>query len=747
MTISGILLLSILSPLFLPLKVTATPSKSNKIIRAVRIDHEINLTGRLSDPVWKRADKVTLTNEFQPNDKRHALQKTTVLVLYNKSYLYIGFICKDTNPSRIRDHISDRDNIFGDDYVGAIIDPYNNNQHAYEFFVNPSGIQADMMRSGNHEDASFNALWHSAGAVSDSGYTAVMAIPFKSLGFPNKKVQSWSIQFVRNYPRQNDYKFSWTYVNMNESCFLCQNGELNGLKNVTSSNTVDILPYAIATKSSSLNNTDNPASGFNEGPIKPRVGGSVSYSPTSSLSLDAVFNPDFSQVATDATQISVNNTFAIFYPERRPFFMKGSSLFHTPFNIYYSRMISDPLMAGKATEKTGNFSLALLTADDRNASFILPGLEESSTVTSNLRDYVSIFRPQYSFGSDSHIGGIVTTRNVNRAHNYVAGVDWDIKVANHYYFGGQTAMSDTKELNNDSLSAQFDNRAYGHSRYDAAFNGQKYDGLALRTNFERRAKYYTFRIRYRQLSPTFQTQEGFITRNDIRRFDADQQINYFPGNSILDHGHFHMHGRLRYDYSGRLMSRSFSVDLFNQFVHQTGVYLSYDIVHDVRYHDVMFKGLHHIHIGLHSDPSQYLSFGAHADMGRYIYHDNIPSLGHGYSISGGITVMPTSRLHLHLHIDYSELSSVATGKKYYDGSIARLTSIYNFTSRLFARIITQYDSFSKQLQVYPLIYYKVNPFTIFYAGMTDYLNKFDQPYGFRQVNREFFVKFQYLIRI
>lgn len=741
-----IILLSILSTLFPHAKNAEVFTNPFIILKAVRINHSIQITGHLSDPAWKEAHQVTLSNEFQPIDKHQALQKTKVLVLYNKSTLYIGFICKDTNPSKIRAHISDRDKIFNDDYVGAIIDPYDNNQHAYEFFVNPLGIQADAMRSGNHEDESFDALWYSKAAESDSGYTAVMAIPFKSLGFPNKKIQNWSVQFVRNYPRKNDYMFSWTYVNLNESCFLCQNGRLTGLRNVNSSNTVEFLPYAIATKSSGLNNTDDPTSGFNTGTIKPRVGGSVSYSPNSSLSLDAVFNPDFSQVETDATQISVNNTFAVSYPEKRPFFMQGASLFHTPFDIYYSRMISDPLTAGKFTEKSGDFSLAMLTAYDRNANFIIPGLEGSSEVTSNLQDYVNVLRPNFNFGSDSHIGGIITTRNIDQAHNYVASADWDVKVMDHYYFGGQTAIANTTELNNDSLSTQFDNRTFGHSNYDAAFNGQHYNGIAFRAGFERRAKYYTFRLRYRQLSPTFQAQEGFITQTNIRRYDVDQQINYYPGNAILDHGHFHVQGRLRYDYSGRLMSQNVSVDMFNQFTHQTGLYIGYSLVNNIRYDNILFRNLHHIHVGFHSNASDILSFGGHIDAGRYIYHDN-PSLGKGYNLSGGITAKPTSRLHLHLSYDYSQLSSVSTGERYYSGSILRMTGIYNFSSKLFARLITQYDSFSKEFQVYPLIYYKLNPFTIFYAGMTDYMDNFGQPYGFRQTNREFFVKFQYLVRL
>jgi len=185
--------------------------------------------------------------------------------------------------------------------------------------------------------------------------------------------------------------------------------------------------------------------------------------------------------------------------------------------------------------------------------------------------------------------------------------------------------------------------------------------------------------------------------------------------------------------------------MFNQFTHQTGVFMGYDFVSDRRYDDIMFKNLRHFHIGMHSNPTNYFSFGGHISTGRYIYHDDA-TVGKGFNVSGGIRIKPTPRLNLHLNFDYSTLSSVKTGEKYYSGDISRFVGMYNFTKRLFVRMISQYNSFNKEVQIYPLVYYKVNPFTIFYAGMTDYADNYGSPYGFRRTNREFFVKFQYLIR-
>lgn len=732
--------------LLIPLAANATvnaPDTSR--IEAVKINKELSLSGRLDDSVWSNAHRILLGYEMQPNDNQKALQKTYAMVLYNQTTMYIGFICVDKSPKQIRAHISDRDNISNDDYVGVMIDPYEDNQIAYQFYVNPDGIQMDRTGNGHHRDKSYDALWYSRAAVNDTGYTAVIALPFKSLRFPDKKIQSWSVQFVRNYPRNNDYKFSWTKVDMNESCELCQSGELAGLKKVTSHNTVELLPYVIGTQSASVSNSDDPTSKLVESPVHVRAGGSISYAPNSSLSVNAVINPDFSQVETDATQISANNTFAISYPEKRPFFMKGSSMFHTYLDVFHSRVINDPLLAGKMVEKSGNFSLAYLTAYDRNSGFILPGLEGNDVVNTTLASYSNIIRPRLNFGEDSHIGGIITSRNIGESHNYVSALDWNIELFNHYYFNGQVALSGTKELNDTTLTKDISYRQYGNSNEDILFNGQKYGGNALRLEFQRRAKYYTFGFRYKGFSPTFQAQNGFITQTNIRQFRIEQQISYYPSGGILDHGNIHMQGRMNYDYSGFLMRRFLSVDSYNQLTHQTGLFLSYDFINDKRFGGKMFYNLHHMHIGMHSNPVDMIAFGGHVDFGRYIDYDEATT-GRGITLSGGIMIKPTSRLNLHLNFDYSELHSLKTGERFYSGEITRLQGSYNFTRQLFVRMIYQYDTFSKQLQIYPLVYYKVNPFTIFYAGMTDYAQNYGQPYGTRPIDRQFFVKFQYLIR-
>jgi len=741
--------LTLIAILCLSSRSWAQESSDYSQIEPRHVAKDFDISASMDALAWDNASPVYIKHQVQPNDESQAQVKTQVKVLYSQQNLYIGFICQDPNPKRIRANISDRDNSFQDDFVGIFLDPFNNNQHAYEFFVNPLGIQMDGMRTGNNEDMNYDLLWYSEGKITDSGYRVVMRIPFKSLNFPERNVQDWSIQFLRNYPRSTRYQFAWTDVDLSNSCLMCQNGVLAGMQNVENSNTIELLPYGMSYQSSSINDAEDPRSGLDHGPLKARFGGSVMYSPSSSTSLNAVVNPDFSQVETDAAQIGANETFALYYPEKRPFFMKGSDLFGTPEDLFYSRMINHPLAAGKVTQQSDKYSIAFLTAYDRDTPFIVPGKYGSSLVRSGVNAYSNVLRGKYNFGSESYVGGLLTTRNQQDGANYVGSVDWNILLTDHYYFSGQLAYSDTKEIQDTTL---FDNsRTYGRSSYDAAFNGEKYGGSLISAEFSRQAKYYSFSFEYKSFSPTFQSQGGFINRTDRRQFEGGQSFSYYPGKDWWSRGSIDINGSWRYDFAGQFQERFIYANWWNSFGGQTNVSVSYLPVNDERFRGEFFTKMHRTMIDVNSNPMDALSFGGHIDFGRYVYRSQNPNMGRGYNVSAYTTIKPSTRLELSLSYDYSTLSSLDDTQNYYSGDIFRMTGRYNFSKRLFARFITQYNSFNDQVQIYPLLYYKLNPFTKFYIGMTDYMNYYDRSgpngfQGYKQTDRQFFVKFQYLIR-
>ena len=714
------------------------------VVDAMKIPMDIKVTGRLNDPLWKNAETVSLPYEVQPGENTPAKARTWVKILYSEENLYLGFICEDTAASEIRAHVTDRDNCFQDDFVFVAIDPYRTNQRAYEFVSNPLGIQGDLMRTGNNEDASWDAVWFAKGAVSDTGYTVEMAIPFKSIHFPSADIQDWSVMIIRNYPRDSRYQNSWTPIDRNDPCSICQGGTLRGLRGLQSTSSLEILPYAMGFQAGALNDDENPSSGFSEGKVMGRVGGSFKFTPDPSASLEGVVNPDFSQVESDATQISVNSTFAIFYPEKRPFFLDGSDLFNTQITTFYSRMINNPLGAAKAIEKSGEWTLAYIGAEDRNTPYIVPGEEGSSFVESSVQSFSNTLRAKYEFGRQSFIGAIGTTRNSPDAHNYVGGLDWSVLFGENYSFLGQALYSQTKELNDPGLFD--DTTTYGVSGHTKTFDGESFGGGGLYTAIRRDAREYSFLLSYQDFSPTFQAQDGFVTANDLRTVNMQHDYAFYPNGALVERGDVFLNAAFHVNANGIRKERWVVLGSDASLKSQTnisGVYLLYN---EELFHGVRFYGVNRGEVQVSSSPSSTLQASLDLQIGKFIHRVDNPTVGYGHVFSISCALKPTSHLEVDLSYSRSRLSDHATDELFFDGYIARCTGIYQFSGDLFLRLIGQYNEFDRAIEIDPLFSYKLNPFTIFYAGSTHSLTDYSEPYGVRQTARQFFLKLQYLWR-
>lgn len=712
-----------------------------------RIEKDFDIHTKLDNPQWKLAAPLFIKYQTIPDPDAKAPVETEVKVLYSTHNLYVAFIASDPNPKKIRAQLAERDEVSADDYVGVLMDTYGSNKDAFELLVNPLGVQMDLYRSGDDENASFDAVWYSEGRITDSGYVAVMKIPFKSLNFPQGELQDWRIQFVRNYPRNARYQMSWTKITIGNPCLLCQSGTLKSLSNIKGGGTIELLPYLLASQTSTIKDPANLNSGLDPASIQMRAGGSISYDITSNTSVNVVINPDFSQIETDAAEISINQAFAIFYPEKRPFFVRGADLFKSSENLYYSRTINNPLAAAKFTHQTDKFSLGLMTAYDKNSPFVIPGQYESDLVSSSVNSYVNVLRGKYNFGPETFIAGLITTRNYMSGANYVGSLDGQVKLIKHYYLNGQLGYSNTKEINDTLLFN--DQRKFGKAEYDAALNGEKYEGAMMSIGFERQAKHYQFEFGYQTKSPTFQTQTGFVNKTNTKGISLEQSYSYYPAKKWLSQGRLFAFGNWNYDYYGRLMERFLMTGLSNQFAGQTSVEISYMFVNDERFQENFFEGVHRWMIEVESKPIESLDFGVDVDFGQYIYRTSHPVIGKGHNIEAFLTVKPTTHLQLNFTYNYSALSSLDGNLHFFKGNIMRLTGNYHFSRKLSVRLISQYNSFDDQLQIYPLVHYKLNPFTKFYLGMTDYLDQMPNSNGFkdyRETNRQFFAKAQYLIQ-
>lgn len=713
------------------------------VLQIKKIDKPLELTGKLENPIWQHAIPIELNYEIRPGDNIQAPEKTLVRALYDDKNIYFGFECFDSNPAQIRANVTDRDRMFEDDYVIIVLDTYGDYQKGYEFAVNPYGIKGDLLATMNNEDASLDLIWHSAASINGNGWTAEIAIPFSSLTFPDKEDQNWVVGIVRNMPRSSRIQISWTKIDRNIPGFLPQSGLLQGLQGIKSSSNIELLPYIIGQKGGSLANFDDPNSGFKYKSFEGRFGGGIKYAPSPNFSLDAVINPDFSQIESDAAQISVNTTFALYYDEKRPFFLIGNELLQTP--MYYSRSINDPLGAARIIGKSGSLSFLYMSAYDRNTVIVVPGEDRSNTIPTDINSLANIGRLRYDLGDENYIGSMILSRNFEGGHNYLFGFDWNYKFWGNWYFNGEGFYSLTKEIDNTSLFNS--QREFGTTGKNAAFNGEKYSGNGIHLVLSHSQRSYNFTFVLNNFSPTYQTYNGLFSSNNYRQFFLSQEYVLYPQDSFIDRATFGLQGELRFNFDGVKKEQSFYPYLTLNLKGQTSVYAHYILINDENFFSTDLKNVRRFYAEVNTRPIKELSLYVGGNFGRFIYRSSSPIIGSGHNIDVSLTIRPTSKLNLSLAYSRARLSNEKSGNLLYDGNIFRAVGTYQFSPEIFFRTILQYDSFSKSMQVYPLFSYKLNAFTTFFVGATSDYTDYKGDIGIANTSQQYFVKLQYLLGI
>ena len=380
------------------------------VVRPGRIATPIVIDGELDDEGWARADKAVNFSETNPGDGTKPPIGIEVWTAYDDNNIYFAYIIED-DPAKIRVNMSDRDAIWQDDYVGVILDPYANNSWAYFIASNPIGIQGDTrIVPGGNEDMGFDIIFRTDGKVTDTGYQVEMAIPFESLRFPDREVQSWNINFWITHPRESRNTYSWAGIDRDDPCWLCQAGTAEGITGATPAGKLELLPAFTGSQSASLPSFENPGVGLDNSRLTTDPSFGAKYRFSSNLIADVAVNPDFSQIESDAAQIDVNSTFALFFPERRPFFQEGSDLFNTPGQqTVYTRSINNPVAAAKVTGRAGQTSYSYVGGLDEDSPIILPFEEQSRFVQAG-ESYSNLLRVKQNFGTNSYVGGLITDR-------------------------------------------------------------------------------------------------------------------------------------------------------------------------------------------------------------------------------------------------------------------------------------------------------------------------------------------------
>jgi len=752
----------------------------NPTLEVKKLSGTIDIDGDLNDPGWSNAARVGNFAEHSPGDQTKPPVNTEALITYDSDKLYVAMICYD-DPALVRASFCERERVGSDDNICLLIDTYGDAAWAYELNVNPYGIQADAIWSQNvGEDGGYDLIWESAGKITDSGYQIELAIPFSSLRFPNKAEQVWKIDFWRNHPRDVQGQYSWAAYDRSVPCWPCQWGTVTGIKDVQPGKGIEIMPTLIGYQSGSLSGDGTSDSPYNfdndkaEGEVS--LGGKLAVS--SDITVEATYNPDFSQVEADAAQVDVNTNFALSFPERRPFFQEGNDLFTTIFGAVYTRLINNPEFAGKVTARIGRTSIAYLGARDENSPIILP-FEENSEYLLGEKSTSNILRARRTIGDDSHVGALITDRRLDEGGSgTLLGTDAGFRISKSLKFDFQfigtrtveadddylneqftwldTLVTDTAILNDPAVSdtIKFDTIRFDDNAHTIRLDGEEFWGHAVYGSLTRETANTYMIARYLEKSPTYRADNGIQPRNDYRDMLVLALYHYRFDRGLLERLTPSVEANEQWDFAGESIEKSIEFGLEGKL---RAAQLSFHALYlrgTEKYAGIDFDKIWKVHNCVHASPSEMISFGGSINYGHEIARGSIV-LGKQFSTSAWIDIKPVDRLLIENSYQYYKSNNISTDEELFEGYILLTRLNYQITRELSIRILGQYDNFYDHWDFDPLLTYRLNPFSIFYIGTTldydryDTRNDSDKVIGSstRLGTRQFFMKLQYLFQI
>jgi hypothetical protein len=727
-------------------------------------------------PASSVAKSMTRVDGFRqntPRDGNPVSQRTEAYLGYDDTNLYVVFVCFDSEPGEIQARLSRREDALSDDKVDVFLDTFNDQRRAYVFTVNPFGVQTDgtwVEREGNQYDRSFDTVWDARGRLTREGFVIWIAVPFKSLRFSPEKSQEWGLVLVRWIRRNNEGSF-WPYVTSRIEGRLNQGGTLRGISGVSPGRNLQLIPYGFFRSFRVLDDRDasNPQYVSDSGELD----GGVDFKTVfrDSLVLDATANPDFNQVESDEPQVTVNQRFEVFFPERRPFFLENASFFETPINLFFSRRIADPQVGVRLTGKAGKYAIGALYANDR-----APGkrvADDDPLFGEKSRN--AVFRVSRDVGNLSSVGAIYTDTELLDSFNQVGGLDARLRIDQNWVATVQGVASSTRASDGEELS------------------GPAWDGV-----LQRNGRKLAYTAAYNDRSPGFRTALGFLPgsrqasrpggartralplRPDFRGLRQLLSYRFRPeGDVLIAWGpDITLHPSWRHD--GSPLDTLYSVDMSVELIGQTSLGGFYTgLVERLRPDE--FPALRETtryssgRAGIYwSSRSLFrtLSFSGEYARGTVVNlvppEEVEPGLADSTQGTVELTWYATRSVRLEGTYLLSRVEEQSTSRRVFDNHIVRAKLSWQPTLRLNLRSIVQYDSLvtdprltfletSRNLNLDVLATYLVNPWTALYVGYNNNqsnLRLMPTDDGSELVRAErvgpdswqFFVKFSCLVR-
>jgi hypothetical protein len=708
-------------------------------------DTPIVVDGRLDEASWRDATVIPLDFEYQPGDNIPAVVSTDAMITFDHKFLYVAFRAEDPEPDKIRAHLMDRDQIntfVQDDHVVLLIDTFNDERRGFQFRVNPLGVQADAIFSETegYEDFSWDKIWDSAGGITDFGYVVEIAISLKQLRFPRtQEAQTWGFELSRSYPRNVRHRFSAVPKDRDSSCNLCQVVKVTGFTGLEPGRNLEINPTftAIRTDAAALPEAHDLYAGDPEY----EVGVTGSWGVTPNITLSATINPDFSHIEADVAQLEVNERFALFYPETRPFFLVGIDLFVTPIQAVFTRTVVDPKWGLKVTGKEGRHNFGLFVTDDELNQLLIPSNQGSRYASLEGSAQSTVLRYRYDIGDASTLGMLVTNREGVDYQNRVVGVDSFLR------------FSPSNTLRLQALRSNTVYPATTAESFDQPI--EAFSGNALFASFQHASRNWFAQLDYEDFDPGFRADVGFVPRVDVRSLTAiGQRTIWGDTETWYTDINFGAVALRTHDHDGELTDELYQLYGNVGGPWQSRIAFNANRIAE-RYGGVFYDGLIRYRGNVVMQPTGSVRFALGLVYGDTIdYANNQP----GEILEANPNLELKLGKRVNAWIDHNMRRIDVDGGQLFQADLTQLRLVYHFSVRTLIRGIFQYYNIERDPSLYTgswlpaseertlysefLFSYKLNPQTVVFVGVSE--NRLGLPgMSLTETDRTYFVKLGY----
>jgi hypothetical protein len=660
-----------------------------------------------------------------PFDGQPATEKTDVWMAHTKTTLYFVFICYDRHPELIRGHLARRENILNDDGVAILLDPFRDRRLGTLFRVNPAGVQADASWSEvNGTDFSYDTVWDSEGRVSNEGWMALIAIPFRSLRFRGNE-SDWGVVFARYLPRNSEQDF-WPRVAADVTGVLSQEATLGGIEGVTGSRNFQLNPYTLAQNERNLIDIDPTNPFFSSRHLEGTGGGEAKLILKDSIVIDATINPDFSDIESEQPQFTVDQRFPVYFPELRPFFLENANYFVTPINLIYTRNIVHPEYGIRITGKIDHTNLGLFVTDDRQ-----PGQAfAAGDPLYGKHATVAVGRVSEDLGKGSSVGAIYTDEEFGQGWNRIGGIDFTARFNKHWTAWGQMVESSTMG----------DQDSGTPPTYSA--------GPASAFSLQRSGHAFNMQENFLDISTGFETELGFIESSNFRNNQTHATYQWYPKHRFYQSFGLETNQNVAFNHQGDRVFHYSSFDPFwllpRNIVIAPLAGQNSDTVSPANYTGLTYYKNFTENFGgivFRGAPWSQFNFNLQAFRSGNVNYNpatgQIPSLLNQEDVQLLFTVQPVRQLTADNTYLLDRDHAVKDGAFVYEAQTMRSVVNYQFTRSISARVVAEYDSTlanpvetsllrSKEFSSQALLTWLPHPGTAVYIGYSDDLQNLDR---------------------